>query len=265
MARSCRNVNFNCHAWLCVASVKSVLSPSFFLFFFYCWPTCKIDDLYQKCHRFISTVDSTGTQNPSFYIPWTIINCIDTLQGFLEIYKHWLRLQWEANLCTALEWVSHLKRKKSCGHQRLGTNNNGCNSSRGAAVCTATVYLDFRIGKKSYCMLPLTWFVLFLHRYPSFSPSLLPHSWQVVEWSSHEAEAVGAHSAHVTRTARMWQQRWYAVEGSKFQPSLPAGSLSISSAVCMWVLLHLGYQTGNPSTSDCIFPAATQCTFCIWQ
>ena len=103
-----------------------------------------------------------------------------------------------------------------------------------------------------------------LHRYPSFSPSLLPHTWQVAEGNSHEAEDVCALFQHVPPELLGCDSRDGVLSrGSMFLPSLVAGSLSISSAARAWVLPHPGYQTGNPSAGDCIFPAATWCTFCI--
>lgn len=138
-------------------------------------------------------------------------------------------------------------------------------NSRGAAACTQSIFISGAARKVTTC-LHLLGLYLLLHRYPSFSSSLLPHSWQVAEGKSHEAKAICALFQHIPPELLGCDSRdGVLLTGSMFLPFPAAGSRFTSSAAYRRVLPRPGYQTGSPSTGDCIFPAATWCTFCVWK
>lgn len=140
-----------------------------------------------------------------------------------------------------MELVSHLKRRKSCGHQTeawdwqlaLALICSGVKvlTAEMQAACTVTAYLSFRASRGSYSMPLLTQFVPTPAQIPIFL--LFPSAPQLAGSRGKQSwgrSSLCPHSACASRTAGTCQQRCCAVKGQQVPPTfLAAGSLSTSS------------------------------------
>lgn len=191
----------------------------------------------KKLHSYLARIPWNLKILSKFRLRSKILNILGMSLSLGQRKKLWASAVWDRKQPVFLEQpITNMPRSESI-------------NSRGAAASTATLYPDFRVKKKSYFIPPPTWFgpsptqILTLIQ---FSSAPLSAS----NWGKQSQGKSCLCSALACAARAGWC--WDVTARS---------SLPTTSTAHRHILPHLCYRT----VSDCIFPAATWCTFCIGQ